>query len=106
MDIIEAIKILERHNKWRRGANIKSTDPTDLTEAIDTIVSCARNIVDYKKKKINTANDLINNLNLIENKYKPIIIDYPKSEIDNGFYVDEIEEFDDSIYLWVKENEK
>ena len=33
-----AVKLLKRHNKWRRGAEIEPTYPTDLGLAIDTIV--------------------------------------------------------------------
>lgn len=38
MDIKEAVKIIERHNIWRRGGNIKMGDPTVLGDAIDTVV--------------------------------------------------------------------
>lgn len=33
-----AVKLLKRHNKWRRGAEIEPTYPTELGLAIDTIV--------------------------------------------------------------------
>jgi hypothetical protein len=45
MDIQEAVKLLEQHNKWRRGADIKMVDPKMLGEAIDLIVN------KYKTKK-------------------------------------------------------
>lgn len=38
MQIEEAIIILKRHNRWRRGAEIEMTDPTILGIAIDTII--------------------------------------------------------------------
>ena len=39
MKLKKAIKILELHNKWRRGNNrIKMTEPKLLGEAIDVIV--------------------------------------------------------------------
>ena len=106
MDIIDAIKILEYHNKWRRGADIESTDPTDLGNAIDIVTTFTRNVIDYKKKKINTVNDLINHLKLIEDKNKPVVVDYVKSEIDDGFSIDEVENFDDCVYIWITENKK
>ena len=34
----QAIKILKRANKWRRGAEIKMPDPKELGEAIDVAV--------------------------------------------------------------------
>lgn len=106
MNIIEAIKILERHNKWRRGANTESVDPTVLGDAIDVLINFTRNVIDYKKKKINTVNDLINHLKMVSDKDKPIIVDYVKSDIDEGFSIDEIESYDDCVYIWVSKNEK
>lgn len=39
MTIEQAIEILERHNKWRRGDDdIPETNPKELGEAIDTVV--------------------------------------------------------------------
>lgn len=38
MKIEEAITILKRHNEWRRGADIPTTDPKILGEATDCIV--------------------------------------------------------------------
>ena len=38
MTIQEAILVLETHNKWRRGAEIKQEDPKVLGEAIDLII--------------------------------------------------------------------
>lgn len=38
MNLQEAIKILKRHNKWRRGAVIEMENPTELGIAIDTIL--------------------------------------------------------------------
>ena len=42
----EAIDILERHNKWRRGANIPMENPKEIGQAIDLIVN------DYKNKMV------------------------------------------------------
>jgi hypothetical protein len=39
MTIKQAIKILEDHNKWRKGGEGKQTDPTKLGMAIDLVVS-------------------------------------------------------------------
>ena len=39
MTIKQAIKILIRTNKWRRGAEIKMPDPKEFGEAIDVAIS-------------------------------------------------------------------
>ena len=38
MDIQEAVKLLEQHNKWRRGADIPMANPSELGKAIDMVV--------------------------------------------------------------------
>lgn len=38
MKIEEAIEILERHNEWRRGAEIPQEHPKVLGEAIDLVL--------------------------------------------------------------------
>ena len=38
MDVQEALRLLEHHNKWRRGADILMLNPTVLGEVIDIIV--------------------------------------------------------------------
>lgn len=38
MKLKKALKILARHNKWRRGANIPMENPTELGIAIDIIL--------------------------------------------------------------------
>lgn len=38
MEVQEALRILEYHNKWRRGADIGMLNPTILGIAIDTVV--------------------------------------------------------------------
>ena len=38
MDVQEALRLLEHHNKWRRGADIPMLQPNVLGEVIDTIV--------------------------------------------------------------------
>lgn len=38
MKIKKALKILARHNKWRRGAGIPMENPTQLGIAIETIL--------------------------------------------------------------------
>ena len=43
MEIQDAIRLLEHHNKWRRGADIPMVNPTALGEAIDVVVK------EYKK---------------------------------------------------------
>lgn len=46
MKLKEAIKILDIHNRWRRGADIKMQNPTRLGKAIDIIL-------EYLKKEKN-----------------------------------------------------
>lgn len=38
MDLKEAIKVLESHQLWRKGAEIEPTDPKKLSEALDIAV--------------------------------------------------------------------
>ena len=35
MTLSQAIKVLEKHNQWRKGADIPPTHPAELTEALD-----------------------------------------------------------------------
>ena len=39
MTIKQAIKILSTANRWRRGAEIKMTDPKEFGEAIDVAIA-------------------------------------------------------------------
>jgi hypothetical protein len=39
MEIQEALRLLEQHNKWRRGADVPMLNPTLLGEVIDMIVN-------------------------------------------------------------------
>lgn len=43
MTLEEAVEILKRHNKWRRGANIEMDNPTLLGVSIDTVVKFFKN---------------------------------------------------------------
>jgi len=43
MKIKKAIKILKKHNKWRRGKGNTQTNPTKLGIAIDTITKHYKN---------------------------------------------------------------
>lgn len=43
MDVQDALRLLERHNKWRRGADVPMESPKEIGEAIDLIVK------EYKK---------------------------------------------------------
>ena len=45
MEYSEAIKILRRHNRWRRGAYIEMDNPKIIGIAIDTVLS------DYKDRR-------------------------------------------------------
>lgn len=48
MTIKKAIKILEQHNKWRRGSDkVKMGNATELGIAIDTVIG-------FVKEKIKT----------------------------------------------------
>ena len=38
MEVQEALRLLEQHNKWRRGADVPMLNPTVLGEVIDLIV--------------------------------------------------------------------
>lgn len=51
MDIKEAVKIIERHNIWRKGASIEMGDPTVLGNAIDTLIK-------YIKEEENIKDDV------------------------------------------------
>ncbi len=39
MELKEAINILERHNRWRRGADIQMENTKDIGIAIDTVIN-------------------------------------------------------------------
>lgn len=39
MEVQEALRLLEHHNKWRKGADIPMIQPKVLSEVIDTIVN-------------------------------------------------------------------
>jgi hypothetical protein len=44
MEISKAVQLLEIHNKWRRGDDgVKMVNPTELGEAIDTVVNNLKN---------------------------------------------------------------
>jgi len=51
MTLHTAIRILERHNRWRRGAEIPATDPKELGEAIQTIVEHHKSKANDKQTK-------------------------------------------------------
>lgn len=51
MDIQEAVTILERHNRWRRGADIEMENPTRLGIAIDEVVEYVKNKVEYEDRQ-------------------------------------------------------
>lgn len=50
MKIEKAIRILEEHNKWRRGAEIPQQNPAEIGIAIDTIITCMRAVLDTMKQ--------------------------------------------------------
>jgi len=51
MTIKQATKELKRHNKWRRGADIKVAEPWVIGKAIDTVVEWVENELKNKVEK-------------------------------------------------------
>lgn len=54
MEIKEAIDILEKHNRWRLGADIPMAHPKDITNAINTVIENYRKRykqITYKTEK-------------------------------------------------------
>ena len=49
MRIDEAIKTLEKHNKWRRGGLGKSLSPVTIGIAIDTVIEGYKDVAKRKK---------------------------------------------------------
>jgi hypothetical protein len=43
MEINEAIKILKDHNEWRKGGVSLMVNPSELSNAIDTVVNFVEN---------------------------------------------------------------
>jgi hypothetical protein len=39
MTLNQAIKVLKHHQKWRKGADIKPTEPRELTEALEIAIN-------------------------------------------------------------------
>lgn len=37
-DVKEAVKLLQRYNRWRRGADIPMPQPKEIGKAIDTAI--------------------------------------------------------------------
>ena len=60
MNLPEAIKILELHNKWRRGADIKQQTPTKIGIAIDTVLSKVKNIQKAEVKEAVCKHKVVN----------------------------------------------
>jgi len=44
MTLPEVIRILEKHNQWRQGADMKPTDPKTLTEAIEVAIQLLKGL--------------------------------------------------------------
>lgn len=63
MNIKEAIEILKRHNKWRRGAEIPMENPTIIGIAIDTVINYYENNSELIEK---LNNDIIKCIKLID----------------------------------------
>lgn len=45
MTIDQAIEILERHNQWRRGADIEQGNPAEIGIAIDIVISVLKQMI-------------------------------------------------------------
>ena len=43
MELKKAVSVLEKHNKWRRGADTEPTNPKELGESIDTVTKYLKN---------------------------------------------------------------
>ena len=44
MDLKQAVKILEAHNRWRRGEDVEPmVEPSDIGIAIDTLINQVKN---------------------------------------------------------------
>lgn len=52
MDTQEAVQILDRHNRWRRGADIEMENPTLLGIAIDEVVTHIKGELKDESKKV------------------------------------------------------
>ncbi len=44
MHVLETIKILEQHNRWRLGFETTPTDPKKLTEAIESALKLLKQV--------------------------------------------------------------
>lgn len=75
MKLKTAIIILEYHNTWRRGAEVKMVNPKQLGEAIDIITGYSQNPtpMTYSIQTLDTQiNAIQTSLDLINKKHKPI----------------------------------
>ena len=50
MKIKKAIEILERHNKWRRGAETEMEHPKELGIAIEAVIEFSKRAIDRIKQ--------------------------------------------------------
>lgn len=46
MTIKQAIKIVERHNTWRRGGKMEMSDPKQMSKAIDVLLVVAKEYIE------------------------------------------------------------
>ena len=51
MTLKQAIKVLETHQKWRKGSTIDRVTPKELTEALDIAVNLLKGLETNKKTK-------------------------------------------------------
>ena len=55
MTIKQVIRLLETHNKWRKGADIPMIDVKKLTQAIEIAVKELKLIAKYKQRSTTTV---------------------------------------------------
>lgn len=88
MDIKEAVKIIERYNIWRRGADTEIVEPTILGNAMDTVIK-------YIKEKENIKDETHRILISFEDlEFKEHFKDAGKSYCKMGNYF--LEQFEDA----------
>ena len=78
MKLQKALKILEDHNKWRRGDdNYQMTHPTELGKAIDTIINEYQNL--YTKADVLKAAEM-GEVNYIDAEHITTYLDEAKND--------------------------
>jgi hypothetical protein len=50
MDLKETIKVLVKHNEWRKGAETPMVEPKKISEALDTAINLLKGLEKTNKK--------------------------------------------------------